>query len=81
VICPHANSCFPALFAPDLDYQTWIAGDLALLAGCDALLYLSPSPGADAELEEARRLDLDVFTSEELVPEGEEYAAGRKVVA
>jgi hypothetical protein len=69
VVCPHANSFFPAVCAPDLSYQTWTEGDLALLRPCEAILYIAPSSGADAELAFAEIWGLTVYRSSEDVPD------------
>jgi hypothetical protein len=44
-----------------LPYEFWLDYDAIWLAQCDALLYLSPSPGADRELAVAEALGLRVF--------------------
>ena len=50
------------------DYEQYLAWGFALLARCDALLYLAPSPGADRELAEAERLGLPVYRAVEEIP-------------
>ena len=50
-------------------YEDWLAYDFQWLAVCDAILYLGSSPGADRELEQARRLGLNIFFSIDDVPD------------
>lgn len=60
-LCPHLNT---AHFQDALPDHVWLAGDLALLAKCDALL-MTPdwrrSSGATAEREFARERGIPVF--------------------
>lgn len=45
-------------------YEDWLALDFAWLAKCDALFRLpGKSPGADREVDEAKRLGIPVFGS------------------
>lgn len=44
---------------------------LRLLAGCDGLLYLAPSKGADLEREEAERLGIPVYRGVAEIPPAE----------
>jgi hypothetical protein len=49
----------------DIEY-TWqqcMNIDLNILSRCDAMLYLGPSPGADIELEYAKRCGIKIFMS------------------
>lgn len=44
------------------DYDFWMRQDLAMLSRCDSLVRLpGDSPGADKEVDEARRLGLEVY--------------------
>ena len=49
----------------DLQWDDYIAWDLAWLELCDALLMLGSSKGADMELEHAKKLGLRIFSSVE----------------
>ncbi len=60
-ITPHANSMFFQNAAPD---DVWLAGDLAILAKCDAIFLLpnwETSAGARAERDLAEQLKIAVF--------------------
>lgn len=61
VICPHTNTrCFQGA-AKD---EVWLAGYLAILARCDAIVLpaaVSISSGMQAEMREARRRGLPIF--------------------
>ncbi|MFA5378735.1 MAG: DUF4406 domain-containing protein [Dehalococcoidia bacterium] len=46
-----------------LDYEDYMKYDLAWLRMCDAILWLSSSPGADRELMIAQKIGLKVFKS------------------
>lgn len=57
---PHL-SVLAEMVAPR-DYEDWMELDFAWLKRCDALFRLpGDSPGADREVEEARRLHIPVF--------------------
>lgn len=60
-VCPHANTMFFQNAAPD---DVWLAGDLAMLAKCDAVI-MTPdwerSTGARAEEAFARGKGIPVF--------------------
>ena len=60
-IVPHL-SAFVDMIAP-LPRETWMSVDFAILARCDAVLWLGSSPGADAECDEAMRLGLPILPS------------------
>lgn len=54
---------------PGCDWSYFMTHDLMLIErSMDALFYIGPSPGADVELAEAKRLGLPVFTSIDDVP-------------
>jgi hypothetical protein len=62
-ICPHLNTMFFTGAAPD---SMWLDGDLELLRRSDAVLLTDnweKSSGARAEVEEANRVGIPVFTS------------------
>lgn len=62
-ICPHTNTRFFQGAAPD---EVWLAGDLELLARCDAILLTADwerSSGARAEVDFARKRGMPVFLS------------------
>jgi hypothetical protein len=63
-----------------LTWEDYIKWDLPWIEVCDALLYLSPSRGADLELERARLLGRQVFYSVDEVPEvsGDRPPQGQK---
>lgn len=63
-----------------LSWEDYIKWDLPWVEVCDALFYLSPSRGADLELERARQLGRRVFYSIDEVPEatGDRPAPERK---
>ncbi len=54
-----------------LDAETYMQWDFAILRRCDALLYLSPSPGADRELALARELGIPIYLIVEAIPVAE----------
>jgi hypothetical protein len=49
--------------------EFWYKYDYGWLAKCDALYYIAPSPGADAELEWAKKHKLKIFYSLDEVPD------------
>jgi hypothetical protein len=69
--CPHLSHYIhletETPFTPEVYYKL----DLDFLAECNALLFLGSSPGADAELEEARRRRLQIFYSIDEIPQAE----------
>ncbi len=68
VHCPHTATQAVAKVEP-LTYERWMRLDFGLLrTWATALLYLAPSPGADRELAEAKRLGLTIYTSVAEVP-------------
>jgi len=61
VICPHMNT---ALFDGEMPDDTWLDGDIEILKRCDAIVMMKgweKSAGATIELEEAMKLNLNVF--------------------
>ncbi len=64
-ICPHANTRFYQGVGPD---ARWLAGDLEILARCDAVM-LTPdwlkSSGARGEVDAAHSLGIPVFYDQE----------------
>ena len=57
-LCPHLNTAFFDRHAPD---ETWLSGDLALMARCDAVWAIGgwrESEGARRELAEAERMGI-----------------------
>lgn len=70
VICPHQNT---AHFEVDCEatYEQYIAGDLLMLARCDAIVMLltwSKSKGATIELDYAAKLGIPVYYAPDLPP-------------
>ena len=53
----------------DFSYETWTEMDMEWVRVCPALYYISPSPGADAEFLEARKLGHPIYRSLEDVPD------------
>lgn len=67
--CPHCATDPIDRLAPDLGYERWMRLDFSIIQQwATAVLYLAPSPGADRELAEAKRLGLKVYRSVEEVP-------------
>lgn len=64
-VCPHSSTADPR-FEHVQPYQFWLDGTLELLRRCDAVI-LTPdwqrSTGARAEVAEARRIGMPVFSS------------------
>ena len=59
-IIPHLNIAWHLAYPHPLEY--WYTYDLALLAHCHALFRIQgESAGADAEVDEAQKLQLPVF--------------------
>lgn len=52
----------------DFPYEFWTAYDMEWLKCCQALFYISPSPGADAELKHASEMGKPIYRSLEEVP-------------
>ena len=64
VICPHKNS---ALFDGALPDKVWLEGALELLRRCDVIVMMQnykTSMGAMFELQEAKRLGLEILYEE-----------------
>ena len=53
----------------DFSYETWTEIDMEWVRTSQALYYISQSPGADKELEEALKLGHPVYRSLEEVPD------------
>ena len=54
-----------------IGYEEWMAHCFNWLSGCDALLYLGSSPGADRELQWAREMGLEIYETLEQIAEEE----------
>lgn len=57
-LCPHLNTAFFDRYAPD---ETWLNGDLTLMARCDAVWAIAgwrESEGARREVGEAERMGI-----------------------
>ena len=66
VICPHLNTAHMDELAPELDDQFWLDATMEMMRRCDAVVLVqgwSESNGSCAEIEEAERLDMDVYSS------------------
>lgn len=62
-ICPHTNSAFMGGVVPD---DVFLAGGLAILEKCDAMILVEPwhgSQGTIAEINHAHDCDIPVFES------------------
>jgi len=61
-------------FKPDYvpTYERWLSFDFDLIKRCDALFYISSSPGADKEKEFAESLGIPVYLSIKEVPDQKE---------
>lgn len=60
-LCPHKNTAYMGGALPD---EVWLAGDLELMARCDAVLVepnYGDSEGTAAEIVAARELGIPVF--------------------
>lgn len=68
---PHVSHYIHIHYSSMEDYNEWWYGyDLTFLyRWADALFYISPSKGADMELEVAKRLGLEIYYSLDEVPE------------
>jgi hypothetical protein len=53
----------------DFDYPVWTALDFEWLKHCDAFYYISPSPGADAELKIATEMGIPIYMARVDVPD------------
>jgi hypothetical protein len=74
---PHLNEFYDRMpWTSPLTYEQYLEWDLAILARCDALLYLGPSPGADRERTAAYCMGMPVYLSVDDLPAVEEE--GRK---
>jgi hypothetical protein len=59
-----------AQLAPEIDYETWMALDASIITRwATALLYLSPSRGADRELRMAQRAGIFIFNDLAEIPD------------
>ena len=71
-ICPHKNSSgFESYEDDKLTWETWINGDLEILAKCDAIVMVDDwheSKGALIELEFAKEKGIIIFMSIDDVP-------------
>lgn len=71
VILPHGNTSLFDDDAPDISYETWIQGDLMMLARCDAIV-MTPdwerSKGAKIEYEYAQQLGIPTSVYPNLPP-------------
>ena len=52
----------------DFEYDTWVKLDMTWLKVCNAFFYISPSPGADAELDYAKKMGIPIYRTIERVP-------------
>ena len=53
----------------DVSYDEWLKRCLAWVGECDAMLYLRPSPGADAEKAYAEELGKIIYKNLEEIPD------------
>ncbi len=72
-LIPHMNERFGTwhvnAFGEDLTQEEYLAWDVQLLAWCDGLLFLGPSPGANRERQFASERGIPVYTSVNQLPE------------
>lgn len=74
VICPHKNTA-GFHHADDIAWSTWMAGDIAILRHCDAILMLpgwQTSPGSVMEWKIARTAGLKILEFSGSVPKPSE---------
>lgn len=71
-ICPHSDAWldkYAVFHGRPVEYDAWMARDLALVARADALLRIGgESPGADREVALAREMRIPVYRSIEELP-------------
>ena len=70
-IIPHANTSHMDAMDPDIGDAFWLASTMELLRRCDAVVLVpgwDRSSGTKAEIDEAMRLNLQIFTSENMLP-------------
>ena len=68
VFCPHKNTAF---FGGACEDSTWLKGDMEILRWCDAICLIGPwglSQGCIDELNEAKRIGIEVYFKPETVP-------------
>lgn len=58
------------LIAGDWEYKDYFDMNFAFIGKCDALFFMESSPGADRELEYAKKLGLKIFYKLSEVPNG-----------
>lgn len=74
VICPHKNNA-NYQYAEDVEYNTWIDGDVEILRRCDAVLMIpgwEESNGAQIERKYALNHDVKVFYAINGIPKPED---------
>lgn len=52
----------------NFEYETWTKYDLEWLKVCDALFFISESPGANNELKIAKKMGIPIYKKLEEVP-------------
>lgn len=71
-VVPHLNHWLgeraKMMTGDGLPYEFYLSLTIAQLRGCEAMLFLGPSPGANRERAEAERLGLPVFERIEDIP-------------
>jgi hypothetical protein len=79
-IIPHSNTAHMDLYAPDLGDGFWLASTMEAMRRCDAVCLVpgwERSAGTMAEIEEAKRLGIPVFSPDTL-PAAGHFVAGRE---
>lgn len=80
-IIPHANTGHLDAVDPSIGDEFWLASTMELLRRCDAVVLVpgwDRSSGTKAEIEEAQRLDLPIFSSENTLPTGAKFLIRQK---
>ena len=66
---PHLSHYIWMHPAGNFSYEIWTALDMEWLKVCDALYYMSASPGADKEIEEFRKFGRPIYYELSQVPD------------
>lgn len=75
-VIPHTNTAHMETEVPGSDDEFWLSGTLELMTRCDAVVVVAGSEnsaGTRGEIEKARRFQIPVFESIDLVPGANEY--------
>ncbi|MGV8921617.1 MAG: DUF1937 family protein [Pseudomonas sp.] len=75
-ICPHTNTAHFEVDLEDKGDDFWLAGTMALMERCDAVVLVPGwrySSGTLAEIHRAREMGLPIFTSAEGLPPAAQF--------